>query len=99
MAAIIRHSIGSLKTVHPRKTAMTRAELIALANQILACNGSEAEIDALMEQFDQNVPHPDGASLLFYPEHGSASGYAPSAEEVVDKCLAYRPIILPYNTP
>lgn len=77
---------------------MTRSELIALANQILECDGSEAEIDALMEQFDQNVPHPDGSSLLFYPEHGSASGYAPSAEEVVDKCLAYRPIILPYNT-
>ena len=77
---------------------MTRSELIALANQILECDGSEAEIDALMEQFDQNVPHPDGSSLLFYPEHGSASGYAPSAEEVVAKCLAYRPIILPYNT-
>ncbi len=78
---------------------MTRTELIALANKILEGDGSETEIDALMEQFDQNVPHPDGASLLFYPEHGSASGYAPSAEEVVDKCLAYRPIILPYNTP
>ena len=78
---------------------MTRSELIALANQILECDGNEAEIDALIERFDQNVPHPNGSSLLFYPEHGSASGYAPSAEEVVDKCLAYRPIILPYNTP
>ena len=78
---------------------MPRAELITLANQILECDGSETEIDALMELFDQNVPHPDGSSLFFYPEHGSASGYAPSAEEVVDKCLVYRPTILPYNTP
>ena len=88
-------SIGSLKTIRPRKTAMTRAELIALANQILEGDGNEAEIDALMELFDQNVPHPDGSSLFFYPEHGSASGYDSSAEEVVDKCLAYQPIILP----
>ncbi len=46
---------------------MTRSELIALANQILEGDGSEAEIDALMELFDQNVPHPDGSSLFFLP--------------------------------
>lgn len=43
---------------------MTRSELIALANQILEGDGNEAEIDALMELFDQNVPHPDGSSLF-----------------------------------
>ena len=52
-----------------------------------------------MEQFDRNVPHPEGSSLFFYPEgwnarNGGLTGYAPTAEEVVETCLAYRPICL-----
>lgn len=46
---------------------MTRAELIALANQILESNGSEAEIDALMELFDQNVPPSRRLIIIFLP--------------------------------
>ena len=51
-----------------------------------------------MELFDRNVPHPEGSSLFFYPENYNArtmdiSSYDPAVEEVVDKCLAYQPII------
>jgi len=66
---------------------MTREELIQLGNQIIE------ETD-----FDRNVPHPEGSSLFFYPENYNArtmdiSSYDPTVEEVVDKCLAYQPII------
>lgn len=74
---------------------MTREELIELGNKIVNGEGSEAEIDEMMEVFSQNVPHPDGANLFFYPENYNArkddiSNYSPSVEEVVDKALNYK---------
>lgn len=78
---------------------MTREELIELGYKIVNCEGSEDEIDELMELFDENVPHPDGANLFFYPENYNArkddiSQYNPTVEEVVDKALNYRAIQL-----
>ena len=77
---------------------MTHDELRDLAERILTEEDDEVLSD-LMEQFDRNVPHPEGSSLFFYPEgwnacNGGLTGYAPTAEEVVDTCLAYRPICL-----
>ena len=77
---------------------MTHDELMDLAERILTEEDDEVLSD-LMEQFDRNVPHPEGSSLFFYPEgrnarNGGLAGYAPTAEEVVDTCLAYRPICL-----
>ncbi len=78
---------------------MKREELIELGYKIVNCEGSEDEIDELMELFDENVPHPDGANLFFYPENYNArkddiSQYNPTVEEVVDKALSYRAIQL-----
>ncbi len=78
---------------------MTREELIELGYKIVNCEGSEDEIDELMELFDENVPHPDGANLFFYPENYNArkddiSQYNPTVEEVVDKALSYKAIQL-----
>ncbi len=78
---------------------MKREELIELGYKIVNCEGSEDEIDELMELFDENVPHPDGANLFFYPENYNArkddiSQYNPTVEEVVDKALNYRAIQL-----
>ena len=77
---------------------MTRDELMDLAERILTEEDDEV-LSNLMEQFDRNVPHPEGSSLFFYPEGWNArssglADYAPTAEEVVDACLAYRPICL-----
>ena len=77
---------------------MTRDELMDLAERILTEEDDEVLSD-LMGQFDRNVPHPEGSSLFFYPEgwnarSGGLADYAPTAEEVVDACLAYRPICL-----
>ena len=46
---------------------MTRDELMDLAERILTEEDDEVLSD-LMEQFDRNVPHPEGSSLFFYPE-------------------------------
>jgi len=78
---------------------MSREELIKIGNKIVACEGTEKEMDDLYNIFSRNVPHPKGANLFFYPENYNArkddiSKYDPSVESVVDKCLSYKPIIL-----
>jgi uncharacterized protein YukJ len=65
---------------------MTREELIALVDKIMKCQGSEKEIDKMIELLMQNVTDPEISNYIFYEEN--------SPEEVVDKALAYKPIIL-----
>ena len=65
---------------------MTREELIALVDRIMKCQGSEKEIDEMIELLDQNVTDPEVTNYIFYEEN--------TPEEVVDKALAYKPIIL-----
>jgi hypothetical protein len=71
-------------------------ELLAIGYKIINSEGTEAEINDLMTQFDRSVPHPEGSSLFFYPENYKAnkmdiSKYDPSVEEVVQACLNYEP--------
>lgn len=78
---------------------MTRDELIELGRKIVNVEGIEEEVDKMIELFDKNVPYPAGANLFFYPENYNArkfdiSTYEPSIEEIVDKCLSYKPILL-----
>ena len=76
---------------------MTREELIQLGSQIIEETDDDRQ-EELMELFDRNVPHSEGSSLFFYPENYNTrtmdiSSYDPAVEEVVDKCLAYQPVI------
>lgn len=78
---------------------MSREDLIELGRKIVQAEEDEAELDRLLEVFDQNVPHPNGSNLFFYPADYNArvdhiSSYKPTVEEVVDQCLAYQPIQL-----
>lgn len=78
---------------------MTREELTEIGRRIVECDGTENEIDKLSKLFDKNVPHPNGSNLFFYPENYNArrdniSEYKPTAKEVIDKCLSYKPIQL-----
>lgn len=78
---------------------MTREELIIIGSKILECKGTENEINQLAILFDNNVSHPNGSNLFFYPENYNArrddlSNYNPTIEEVVDKCLSYKSIKL-----
>ena len=78
---------------------MTREELIELAGKIVNCQGTEEEIDEMSDTFNKNVPHPNGVNLFYYPENYNKKKYDvpeynPTIEEVVDKALNYKPIIL-----
>lgn len=81
------------------KNKLSRNELIELGQKIINCEGSEEEINKMYDLFNHNVPYPDGANLFFYPENYNAridniSDYNPTVEEIVDKCLANKPIQL-----
>lgn len=80
---------------------MTRSELIEIGRKIKNSEGTEEELESLCELFNDNAPYPEGVTLFFYPESHSSrkssndiSEYNPSVEEVVDKCLSYKPICL-----
>lgn len=88
----------AIRELYPSE-AMTRDELIKLGRKIVDADGDEEEIQHLMELFDKNVPYPNGSNLFYYPENFNARNddqfeYEPSVEEVVDKCLSYKPIHL-----
>jgi hypothetical protein len=79
--------------------AMTRDELIELGYKIKNFKGTEEEHYEILKLFSDNVPHPNGAKLFYYPENFNArkhdlSKYNPTVEEVVDKALSYKPIQL-----
>ncbi|MDO1513277.1 bacteriocin immunity protein [Maribacter confluentis] len=76
---------------------LSRKELIELGNKIINCEGTEDELDEMIDLFNSNVPHPNGANLFYYPEKYNSkkndiSKYNPTVEEVVDKALSYKPI-------
>lgn len=78
---------------------MSRDEPIELGKKIVNCEGTEEEIAAMYELFSENVPHPNGANLFYYPENYNArkfniSEYRLTVEEVVDKVLSYKPLRL-----
>lgn len=68
---------------------LTKDELINLVTQI--CHGqydSEEERSVMLELFMYNVPDPEAPNLIFYHKPRLTT------EEIVDKALAYKPIIL-----
>lgn len=67
---------------------MNRTELIQLVKSIMNPIGkTEREIDELIDLLKSNVPHPEVSDLIYYEDN--------SAEEVVDKAMAYKIISLP----
>jgi Colicin immunity protein / pyocin immunity protein len=70
---------------------LTKAELIKLVTDIMEVNGTEAEIDAWLDIWRANVPHPHAVDLIFYPDRLSISDeLTPTA--IVNIALAYQPI-------
>ncbi len=65
---------------------MHRSELIEIVEKIMRCEGTEEDQDHLLELLEQNVADPNVSRYIFYEEN--------TAEEVVDKALAYKPILL-----
>ena len=72
---------------------LTREELIDLVERIMNAEGdTQAEADRLVARFEDAVVHPEASGLIFWPDEHF--GGEPTAEEVVDRALEYRPIEL-----
>jgi hypothetical protein len=67
-----------------------RQELIQIIQRIMKGRGSEAEQDALIAKLNANVPDPNVLALIYYPPQGTNW----TAEEVLDRALAYKVIVL-----
>jgi Colicin immunity protein / pyocin immunity protein len=70
-------------------TKLSRAEMIALVDKIVLCQGTEKEVNDAIALFDANCLHPSKNSLIFWP-HGvphDRSKPEPTAAEIVDKAL------------
>lgn len=65
-----------------------RQQLIAAIQQVSCGDGSEEELDAMLEFIGRNVPSSAFTNFIFYPEG------EPSAEEMLDGMLADKPIQL-----
>lgn len=65
---------------------MNREELIQLVTKIKNCEGTEAEIDDMLDVLKRNVICPYVSNLIYYDEK--------TPEEIVDTALAYKPIYL-----
>ena len=68
---------------------MNRTDLIQLVEKIQAAEGTEAEIDNLIDTFLENVPDPNAADYIFQKEYENLT-----IEEIVDKALSYKPFML-----
>lgn len=78
---------------------MSKDELIVFGYKISNSEGREQELNDWYDLFNKNVPHSAGANLFFYPENydarrDSIAGYNPPVEDIVEKCLNHKPIVL-----
>lgn len=67
---------------------LTREEVIDLVTNIIECNGTEEEIDEMIEILKSNVLDPEVINLIFWNDEDLTS------EQIVDRALSYKPILL-----
>ncbi len=72
-----------------RNKMPTKEELIGLISKIRDGDGSDAEVDEWLRIVEDNVPDPDVSDLIFSSETEEMT-----EEEIFDRALSYRPIIL-----
>lgn len=72
---------------------LSKAELVDLVNRLLRAEGTREETQVWLETIEANVPYPNMQGLIYWPDsHGL--GENPTAEEIVEKALNYKPILL-----
>ncbi len=67
---------------------LSREELIKLVSDIIECNGTEKEIDEMMEVVEKNVPDPNVSDLIFWNDDNL------TPEQIIDKAFEYKLIQL-----
>lgn len=68
---------------------LNKEDLIKIVEKILNAEGSEEELDNLIDILEKNVPHPNVNDLIFWNEEEL------SATEIVEEALKYKPNLLP----
>ena len=71
------------------KMKLSREELIALVETILRCEATEEVLDEKYELLEKNLIDPELGNYMYW------SKVEMTPEEIVDKALAFEPIILP----
>jgi hypothetical protein len=77
------------------REALNKQQLIILVQEIMQGKGDEQQIAEWGDLIDRSTPCPWGYvfDLIFYP-HLHDLGSTPTAEEIVEKALSYKPIQL-----
>jgi hypothetical protein len=65
---------------------LSRSELIELVQKVLDIEGTEQQLDERLYLIRCNVPDPGVLDLIY--------GTELSAEEIIDRALAYQPVLL-----
>lgn len=64
---------------------LTRDELVELARKVINVDGTESEIDHMLNIIQANVPHPAVSDLIFWPVDNGVV----TPEGVIDEALSY----------
>jgi len=74
---------------------LTRDEMIERVQRIMDVDGTDKELESLANEIDACIPHLDIIDLIYDGDQSM------TAEEIVDKALAYKPhvIYLPASLP
>ena len=64
---------------------LTKEVLVRLVERIQNAEGTEKEIDDLIDLLQESVPYPNVSDLIFYSENEM------TAEEIVEVAMAYAP--------
>ncbi|BFH62866.1 bacteriocin immunity protein [Paenibacillus azoreducens] len=68
---------------------LRKKELLELVEKIMQADGSEQEIDEMIDVLERNVPHPQVSDLIFWNEKEL------TPEEIIEEAMNYKPIIIP----
>ncbi|OME99207.1 hypothetical protein BK129_28310 [Paenibacillus amylolyticus] len=66
-----------------------RLHLVELVRKLMDAEGTEAELDDMLTELQQQVPHAEISNLIFWDDRDL------TPEQIVEEALASRPIILP----
>lgn len=67
---------------------LSRAELVAIVERLMQGEDDDEETFRLLETLSRHALHPAVSDLIYWPEEDL------TAEEIVERALAYRPIAL-----
>lgn len=67
--------------------ALTKPEMISLVRKIAEVDGTEAEVQLMIDQYRANCKHPAGTDLIYWPDGHFDGTDEPTAEQIVEKAM------------